>query len=175
MKAIDPTEILVEGTAPKATLKVDRPWVRLFARLFDYALLCMCIWALRHFFHTDLDWSSWIPFEPFLWVPIEALLLSSLGTTPGKWLLKVKLSPKLGFEQAIKRSLAVWIRGMGLGIPIVNFFCLLIAYQRLRLLNTTSWDHDNKTSISYGTLSSFQFAIVALFAIFGLLFYTSTK
>lgn len=172
MKTIDPTEILVEGASPKSA--ADNPWVRFFARLFDYSFICMCIWGLRHFFPFG-PYEHWIPFELLLWVPIEALLLSTWGTTPGKWLLKVKITPHLGFEAAIKRSLSVWIRGMGLGIPFVNFFCLLIAYQRLRLLKTTSWDIDSRTKITYGTISRLQFGVVAGFAIFGLLFYTSVR
>lgn len=170
MEAIDPTEILV-GKSRQIPSVASAPWVRLFARLFDYSLFCTVLWAI-HFSLVD-RYEHWIPWELFAWIPIETCLLSLWGQTPGKWLLKVTLSPPLRFEQALKRSFAVWMRGIGMGIPVLNVFCLFIAYQRLQILKTTSWDRDCKTAISYGHVSRTRFLFTAIFAIFGLLFYTS--
>ena len=172
MKTIDPTEILT-GKESISTKGFEPPWIRLFARLFDYALLCMIIWATGFSFADSYE--HWIPWELLAWLPIEAALLSTWGTTPGKWLLKVKITPHLRFEQALKRSLSVWMRGIGMGIPFVNFFCLLIAYKKLRLLKTTSWDRDAYTKVTCGHLGRFRFCTVATFAIMGLLFYTSQR
>ena len=75
-----------------------RPWNRLGARLFDYAIwglvLALLLSELRGAGRrcpTALAyWLGHPLLAPVLitgtWVPIEALLIASLQTTPGKWL-----------------------------------------------------------------------------------------
>ena len=75
-----------------------RPWNRLAARLFDYAIwgLVLALLLVR----AARRWASCPKRSPTgsgircvapmlitgTWVPIEALLIASLATTPGKWL-----------------------------------------------------------------------------------------
>ena len=79
-----------------------RPWQRLAARLFDYAIwglvLALLLSELRALGSCPTNLSYWLG-HPLLapvlitgsWVPIEALLIASVGTTPGKWLFGVFL------------------------------------------------------------------------------------
>lgn len=68
----------------------------------------------------------------FAWVFIEALLLSSFQTTPGKWLFKTNIALSSGapisFSQALSRSLKVWWRGFGTGFPIAAMITMIIAH-----------------------------------------------
>jgi hypothetical protein len=165
MNPIDPTEILVEEKR-KILPAIDFGWTRLFARLFDYAI----IYAAGHFIPLFSN-KFWIPWQPLVWIPIEAFLLTTWGSTPGKYLLHLKVTPKLSFRDAWKRSVLVWFRGMGMGIIFLEFFCLANAYQKLRLFKTTSWDRDCRTQILQGPLTQARFAIIALLAILGLWLY----
>src|SRR5690348_1444996 len=86
-----------------------RPWNRLGARLFDYAIWGLMLALLLAELHSaglvSDQAAFWIGHPlaaPILitgsWVPIEALLIASLQQTPGKWLFGVYLqfSIKIG-------------------------------------------------------------------------------
>ena len=72
------------------------------------------------------------------WVPIEALLIASLTTTPGKWLFGVYLQFSISdayarrdsrtqFERALKRAFRVWWEGVGCGFPLLAPFLIAVA------------------------------------------------
>ncbi len=178
MKAIDPSEIIT-GEPPKPKPETVNPWVRCVARLFDYALFFFLLSWFAAKAVKSLPFENWIPLEFFAWVPLEALLLWSWGTTPGKWLLKTHLkkglSKRLNFESAIRRSFSVWVRGMGLGIPIVNVLCMLASYHRLRMLRVTSWDLQEKITVSHEAMPKWRFYSVFALAIIGLIYYSYWK
>src|SRR3990167_10271102 len=132
MRVVEPSEIIVEGrVGAKESAAHVNPWLRLIARFFDYSLFMLVLWGLRVYFRGQLPlghFEQLIPFEFFVWIPIEALLLSTLGTTPGKWFLRTQLKQgkkkTMDYLTALRRSFSVWFRGLGMGIPIVNAFCL---------------------------------------------------
>jgi len=138
-----------------------RPWIRFWARMFD-------IWVFGFFFAFfamgliaivapesnlekvifDKENELWFGmFSLFAWVFVEATLLSTFGTTPGKFLFKIKLIPPSGsvptFGAALARSIAVWWRGLGTGFPLMSLFTLLRANSRLVEQGITSWDRDD--------------------------------
>ena len=177
-KVVEPSEIFIDkgGSIREDTVHAN-PWVRFLARFFDYSLFFLLLWALRMATHGVLPFGKYerlIPFEYFVWIPIEALLLTTLGTTPGKWFLKTKIrfagKGKILYGNALMRSFHVWFRGLGLGIPFLNFFCLLIAYQRLRLLNKTSWDRDDHFVVTHAPMGRWRIFIAIFVVASGMLF-----
>ena len=42
----------------------------------------------------------------------------------------------------MQRDIAVYLRGLGLAIPLVSLFTLWIAYSKLKETGSTSWDTD---------------------------------
>lgn len=68
-------------------------------------------------------------------VPIEAFALSRWGTTPGKFVLGIRLESANGgylrFDQALNRSWQVYKEGMGFRIPLISLFLQLHKYLRL--------------------------------------------
>lgn len=175
MKAIEPSEILGrEEPRKKTEAQPSQPWVRFVARFFDYSLLFMLLIAARS--HAPYGkFEFFIPYEFFIWIPIEAFLLSTLGTTPGKFLLKIKLRPKLDFMRALRRSFSVWFRGLGMGIPVINILCLLNAFQRLRLFHVTSWDKEDHITVTQQPVSKFRRYFAVFVAVVGCLFYYGIK
>ena len=130
------------------------PWARFYARSIDYMLFYVLL---------DLAWPEWrfhllttsvLLFSIvvlFAWTLPEALLLSVLGTTPGKWVLGLRVERKDGgalrIGEAWMRAVSVWLRGQGAGIPIVSLFTLGKAYSVLNSEGESSWDRDLGTAV----------------------------
>src|SRR5438067_9738739 len=110
-----------------------RPWNRLAARLFDYAIWGLVLALLLSTLHSagvvSDDTAYWIGHPlvaPMLitltWIPIEALLIASLQRTPGKWLFGVYLQFSISdayarrdvraqLARALRRAFRVWWEG----------------------------------------------------------------
>ena len=180
-EVIEPSEILSSPHAQRQE-KVSGvcPWTRLVARFLDYSLFCLLILLVKNLSGLQLfKYDHFVPFEFFLWIPVESFLLFSWGTTPGKCFLRTKLEAgrkeKLYFLMALKRSFKVWVRGMGLGISGVNFICLSFAYQRLKLLKTTSWDREDHIQVTHFPIGKWRMYVAVFVALAGLLFYREEK
>src|SRR5205085_5444060 len=130
-----------------------RPWSRLAARLFDYAMwglvLALLLSELRALEIVPDGLATWVAhplFAPVFitlsWIPIEALLIASLQTTPGKWLfgcyLQFSISdayarrdPQAQLVRALRRGFRVWWNGIGSGFPLVAPILIAVAYEGL--------------------------------------------
>ncbi len=183
-KVVEPSEIIVDvdEVFKKEDVSHVNPWIRFIGRFFDYSLFVCCLWLLRYFLGGHFPFGKFeylIPFEYFVWIPIEALLYFSIGTTPGKFLLGTKLvwgkNKRPDYFTALKRSFSVWFRGMGMGIPVINVFCLMVAYQKLKLFGLTSWDRDDQVKVTHRPIGIWRMWLAILLTLAGLLFYYSNK
>jgi len=95
---------------------------------------------------------------------VEAGFLALWGTTPGKWLMQVRVrqhnGKKLTYFGALGRALSVWMRGEGFHIPIVCLFTCLTAYNRLKEKEITSWDENGEFIVSHRRIGFFR-ALIA--------------
>jgi uncharacterized RDD family membrane protein YckC len=150
-----PAVITSPNKGRHATITVDsdvpqvRPWVRYFARGFDMSIL---MWGVA--FMAGFAWGFMSPeasLEPDLalfgiilvgTLVAESLCLSMFGTTPGKWLFNTHVrtneGSKLSFGQAMSRTVAVWIKGLGLWV--FSLITLIWSYNKLNNEGITSWD-----------------------------------
>jgi hypothetical protein len=126
---------------------------RLLARAFDLATLGVFAAALAWGVINTVDADGTLPAsaEPmallwlglFPWVPIEAALLATFGTTPGKALLGLHLAGPRGnpgFGVALSRAVTVLWRGMGLGIPPLTVLGILVGGVQTLNLGAAPWD-----------------------------------
>ena len=181
--AIEPSEILrTKGELPKEKSSLINPQVRFLARFFDYSLFLLVLSALHFLIRKNFPFSAFdqfIPLEYFSWIPIEAYLLSSWGATPGKFLLRTKLTQgrnkKLDFQTALKRSFNVWFRGIGMGIPVVNILCMLVASSKLRVMGMTSWDREDNFKVAHLPLSRWRIISASIVVVLGFFVYYSAK
>ena len=182
-RVIEPSEIIIEQfQKPKENISHANPWIRFLARFVDYSLFFLLLLSSRKLFHGQLPFGKYehlIPFEFFVWIPFEALLLSTWGSTPGKFFLRTRLKQgkkrKFEFMTAMRRSFAVWFRGLGMGIPVLNFFCLLVAYNKLRVFQITSWDRDDDIVVTHYPIGRWRIYVAVFVAVAGILYYYSEK
>ena len=132
-----------------------KPGVRFFARYIDYMLFSFLFILLLSYFIPAFDFDEVIfgILSLFIWVFVETLLLITWGTTPGKWLLNIKIKtndnkkPSLGL--VFKRSIKVWFFGLGIGLPFITLFTLFCAYFELNKNKKTTWDQSEHFSITH--------------------------
>ena len=93
-----------------------------------------------------------------IWMPIEAVLLSTAGNTFGKLLFGISVRTTSGqilsFSQALERSWGVLLKGMALGIPFVLLVTQYFAYKRLTETGTTLWDTGTNCIVTHKTWST---------------------
>ena len=83
-------------------------WFRALARFCDYCLCFLGLGAITlflPFFYGPLFYYFLAMVVPLFWVPVEALLISRWGTTPGKALLGLSVRDALGFKLPFRASL----------------------------------------------------------------------
>lgn len=127
------------------------PWIRYGARYIDSFLYSFCFGFVLGI--LDKAFSYQVQMNPLVLTALavtsgtlllEPYFLSSLGTTPGKWLFQVRIrnvnGSHLSFDQAIQRSLRVVVRGLGLGVPMIAIPLMIYQYRRLKSKGRTSWD-----------------------------------
>jgi len=149
-----------------------RPWSRLCARLFDYALwglvLALPLAELRALGIVGAEVADWLAhplLAPILitasWIPVEAALVAALHATPGKWLFGVYLQLSISdayaagdawtrFRHALMRALRVWWSGMGCGFPLLAPFLIAASYERVAEYQETSWDFAEDCLVTHG-------------------------
>jgi hypothetical protein len=149
-----------------------KPWHRLAARMFDYAifglLLALLLSQLRSAGFVGEETSHWLAHPllapilvTVLFVPIEALLITSVGTTPGKWLFGVYLQFSISdayarrdtrtqLARTSRRALRVWAEGVGCGFPLLAPILVAIAHERLLVHQETDWDFAEDCLVTHG-------------------------
>lgn len=159
---------------PRAEPSVSqvRPWVRYWAHMFDI-YLAFIVGALAIGFLNPDAFT-----EPgsdqlfglaivFAWVFIEALFLSTAGTTPGKWLFKTRIIPPHGgaldYSTALSRSFKVWWRGLGIGFPLASLITLIVAHGKLTKNGVTTWDRDDGFTITHERIGALRVIVAVVF------------
>ena len=138
---------------------VSGHWRRYLARILDLSIYNL-LWLLvlgpllredplsRTFLQDLLD--TWVSYLIMLF--IEPLFLHFWGTTPGKWLLGLKVDDgcggKLTYLAGLKRTWGVVLRGMGLGIPIYSLVRLWISRRIVIEGGELDWEVESTLSLN---------------------------
>jgi hypothetical protein len=149
-----------------------RPWHRLAARLFDYSIWGLVLALLL----SEVRASGVIPTDVAYWlghpliapivitasfIPIEALLIAALGTTPGKWLFGVYLQFSISdayarrdtraqLDRGFRRAFRVWWEGVGCGFPLLAPVLIAVAYEKIAQNQETDWDFAQDVLVTHG-------------------------
>lgn len=157
-----------ESSGPQA-----RPWVRYWARTFDYLTFCTLVGAIGFNVLPQLSKINDTVFGIILlllYIFIEPIFLCTFGTTPFKALLRVRIrnhdGSKPTYLQGLSRCFSVWIRGQGLGIPIATLVTSIMSYNKLTSEGVTSWDQSGGFSVTHQNIQWWRWLLLAAFAVF---------
>ena len=154
----------IHGVVPAGWLSSPpTPWRRYAARLLDITVFGFIAFSVIAFVFYSVAPYSADKFFSILTGPggtIIDLVLTALlgcvlsgavvglsGSSLGKLLFGImvvdKNGNKIGAVQGMQRDISVYLRGLGLGIPLVSFITLWVAYSNLKKTGSASWDTDN--------------------------------
>jgi hypothetical protein len=136
------------------------PWIRYFARSFDFALAVVVFLAGVRLTNVEIGKPEayFIGIVVYgVYFAVESVLLWKLGTTAGKSLFHVSVGSAYGgplsFHQSWRRSLGVFVRGVAFGIPLIMPVAQLFSYIQLIRNGQTSWDRDFGCEVRHGDIS----------------------
>lgn len=125
-----------------------RPFVRFWARWFDLHLYAIVVFGLIRLFGLDMVAamaSVWfVTLHLLPWVLMESIAIHLRGTTPGKWLLGVRVQRAdgelLSLGASVMRGFRVLIFGMGLNLSIFMVICQGFSLWYTLRFRSSLWD-----------------------------------
>jgi uncharacterized RDD family membrane protein YckC len=171
--AFDPN---LPGTPPTADADGPRsraahPWRRWFARILDLWCTAFLQAILVAILGYDLEGGRVVETLVLLamQVPLETAYQTMAGTTPGKWLLGIRVREvdgrRLSWSRAFSRALHVWLIGMGGGIPIVSLVTMGRQHALLNRDGITSYDAEAGFVVTHGPVSQRRKALVVVIVV----------
>lgn len=151
---------------PVKTFYLRRFWARWFDLSLYSALWWLGMWAACQ--NIGSAWlNQWVMFSQLIpWFVVEAVLLHYFSTTPGKWLLGLRVVNKdgsrLDLSATTLRSLRVIFTGIGFGWGLLALFCQALSLFTARRLGTTLWDHAGGHQVTVGSLKPFRILTLVL-------------
>ncbi|MBK1827680.1 RDD family protein [Haloferula rosea] len=157
-----------------------RPWIRFWARSVDIMIFGVSLGIVLGMLLPEALEISDTLFNVLILAVIallESVSLALFGTTPGKAIFRISIrnadGSKLSFGEALVRSLKVYYRGLGLGIPLVSLVTQITACTRLSNNGITSWDRDANLTVGHQTIQAWRWFLILLiiFGFFALISY----
>lgn len=152
-----------------------RPFLRFWARWFDFHLYGVLVFGTMHLLGTDLRAAVNSPM--FLvtwllpWLVLEAIALHLWMTTPGKWLLAVEVrklgGDRLSVGEALLRTFRVYVLGMGMMLWIFPLIGQAFGLWYTLRHGEAAWDRlaGNETRIGIQTGPKIVAFILLFFAL----------
>ncbi|MDQ0464073.1 hypothetical protein QO010_001844 [Caulobacter ginsengisoli] len=116
-----------------------------------------------------LGWAA--PFIAWLVVlgVYDWLWLTLIGATPGRMLLGLKVQRvggdgRPGAGQAAGRTALMLVAGLGLGIPIICPFALIVGYFSLHSKGVTVWDWSSGLKVVLSPVGQWRWVLIAILA-----------
>jgi uncharacterized RDD family membrane protein YckC len=165
------TTATIGEVAPYERSRQDQAWARWLARLVDATLMMPISFLLFAALGLAVEFGR-LPYEFIAWSenPIatfivdlvvsfalfalwEPLFLSNTSTTPGKWIMGVRVlradGGQMSFFTAYRRFIWVYVIGFGLRIPLIALICMLIARAKLVADGVTAWDEGLNLQVTH--------------------------
>lgn len=128
---------------------------RFWARWTDLSFYAALWWLLMYVSGRDIGAvipNLWIMITMFLpWFLVEAWLIHRFGTTPGKWLMCLRVTNEDGslleLKPALWRGFRVLVTGIGFGWGLLSLFCQAMSWFTTRKLGKPVWDFAGKHKV----------------------------
>lgn len=194
------------GPAPaqvltRAAVEPSRPFVRFWARMFDFTLVSMVVFQFSDFafpqpqpgenlgqfysrYFEEMGSPELVVFARTLffahigWNFLEAVLIHLFGATPGKLLFGLRVRPadggRLAFLPSLGRAFYVYVLGVGFyQFPFI-LIGMIFSFFRLTTTGLCYWDQHLRTRVEHTPLGVVRI-MLAIFAFFVLLTLQSVK
>ena len=179
---------LIQGVVPAGWLSSPpTPWRRYAARILDiitFGFLGFFVIGLVSYFIAPYSAEKFfeilsgpagnildIILTTLIGCVLSGAVIGISGSSLGKVLFGVMVvdqnGNKIGAAKGIQRDLAVYLRGLGLGIPLVSLITIIMAYSTLKNKGSTTWDTDNDYKVWHRPSGPGQY----LLNVIGLLLY----
>lgn len=144
----------------------DQPHLvrRFWARWLDLYLYAGVWWIAMWLAGRDIgmilqhQWIILLHYVP--WFVLETFLLHRFGTTPGKWLLGLKVvnhdGSLLSLAASTRRCARVLFIGLGFGWGILALICQAMSWITTKRLGRPLWDHAGGHRLEATPLSPFR-------------------
>lgn len=133
---------------------------RFWARWFDLYVFGGVWWIAMWYSGRDIGailnnpWIILLHYVP--WFVLETVLIHRFGTTPGKWLLGIRVlnddGTLLGLQEAVRRSFRVLFVGLGFGWGLLAVICQIMSLITTRRLGRPLWDQSGGHRLSAAPL-----------------------
>ena len=173
----------VQGDVPIGWLQSPpTPWRRYAARSLDllvfgyagFAIIGFVFYAVAPYTADQFFSLFTTPggiFLDFIITTLVGCVLSGIiiglsGSSLGKLLFGIMVVDQNGFKigasQGIQRDLSVYVRGLGLGIPVVSLITQWMSYSTLKETEATSWDTEKSYAVWHRPSGPGQYMLNAL-------------
>ncbi len=155
------------------------PVVRLLARVLDltiYLFIIMLILLFYTFLVSLIDGTenfvisnSYIFYVSvtLLLILLESYLFMIWGTSIGKKILKISIervdNKPIDFNSAFKRTVLMWIFGLGLNLPVIQVVTMVLAYNDIRNGKQTYWDRKSGFIVEGKEITPWDLLIALIF------------
>ncbi len=164
------SETPVEDAPPRLNL----PWRRYWARSFDLSLYSTVLSLLLYDFIHREGISALLILPSMLF--IEPLLLSLLGTTPGKAIFGIQVTDldgsRLDYQTALDRTWTVMWEGMAMNIPLVRLYFQYKSLQTVEQDYPLSWEDDSELTFRDDKMWRFILLCLCYLALFAISYYS---
>jgi len=162
-----PKDNMEAAAAKKPKTHIAR---RFWARWMDLNFYSALWWLGMYLGGRDIGsaiGNLWLFISMLLpWFAIEAWLIHRFGTTPGKWLMGLKVSNEdgslLALKQSVWRALRVMITGIGFGWGLLAILCQTMSWFTTRRLGKPIWDQMGKHKIEAEPLKPFRTIVLII-------------
>lgn len=155
-------------------------WLRYFARIIDMTvgtsilglLVGLVLGLFLAIFGVSSDIFLEIPEFAFMFLVLiiylflEANIISSFGTTPGKKLFGISISDSNGedldYTTSVQRNFTLWMKGLAFSIPFISLITLAFAHSNYTATGITSWDKQYNIVVTFKPISDLRFVLGVL-------------
>ncbi|MFK7850189.1 MAG: RDD family protein [Akkermansiaceae bacterium] len=144
---------------------------RFWARWMDLFIYSAIWWLSMYAVGRDIGAAirnPWLQLSVYVpWFALEAWLIQRFGTTPGKWLMGIRVRNEdgslLNFRQSVWRSLRVMITGIGFGWGLLTILCQGMSWFTTRRIGKPIWDFLGAHQVEAKPLNPFK--VIALIGV----------
>lgn len=139
-----PEDSRIPPPLPPTTAYVRRFW----ARWLDLTCFSSLLWLSMWYVGQDVEavlMNQWFQLAHYIpWFFLEMVLIAQFTTTPGKWLLNIRVvnrdESNLSLRQSVVRALRVLTSGIGFGYNPISPFFQGLSYFTAKRMGGTLWD-----------------------------------